>query len=104
MTSIVSREEMTLRKRRRIYLFVFNPTYTVSAGAFSLACEGSLTGGFAKTPDAHPDPLHTYMSISGFALTSALLGQGRREEWIKGLCPCLGLSVSAADGFTTDLA
>jgi hypothetical protein len=44
------------------------------------------------------------MSISGFALTSALLGQGRREEWIKGLCPSLGLSVSAADGFTTESA
>ena len=64
------------------------------AGAFSQACEGTETGGFAKVPDAHPDPLHTYMSISGFALTAALLGQDS-DGCVKGLCPSLGISLAA---------
>jgi len=84
--------------------------------SFSRLCEGQ-TGGFSKTPDASPDPLHTYMALSGFALTSSLLERAEREVQDKGsgdgveggggglerstkeLCAALGLSRAAAHGF-----
>ena len=91
-----------------VLMYVCMPElHLACAGAFSQACEGTQTGGFAKVPDAHPDPLHTYMSISGFALTAALLGQDSdrcvrdSDRWVKGLCPSLGISLTAAHGFAT---
>jgi geranylgeranyl transferase type-1 subunit beta len=36
--------------------------------AFLLLCESTTTGGFGKDPEAHPDPLHSYMSLAGLSL------------------------------------
>ena len=35
--------------------------------AFSLACQ-SAWGGFAKRPEVHPDPYHSFMALQGLAL------------------------------------
>jgi len=45
---------------------------------FVLTTQDPVTGGLAKWPDIHPDPLHTYLGLSGLALaepapSSALL-------------------------------
>ncbi|KAL7828429.1 hypothetical protein SRHO_G00320630 [Serrasalmus rhombeus] len=35
---------------------------------YILSTQDSLVGGFAKWPDSHPDPLHTYFGICGLSL------------------------------------
>jgi len=35
---------------------------------FVLSTQDPVTGGLAKWPDSHPDPLHTYLGLSGLAL------------------------------------
>ena len=55
---------------------------------------------YSKSPGVTPDPLHTYMSLSGFALAAAAASGGCvASEWIKELCPTLGMSVDAAGDF-----
>jgi len=40
---------------------------------FVLTTESPLTGGLAKWADTHPDPLHTYLGLSGLALAEPSL-------------------------------
>lgn len=47
---------------------------------FLLSNEDLLTGGFRKSQGAHPDPLHTYMSLAGLSL--------QREPGLAELDPC----------------
>ena len=35
---------------------------------FILSTQDGITGGLAKLPDCPPDPLHTYLGLSGLAL------------------------------------
>ena len=56
----------------------------------------------ATKTGATPDPLHTYMSLCGFALAqSVLVGREGDEScgWIKPVCPSLGFSMHAASLF-----
>lgn len=35
---------------------------------YVLSTQGEFTGGFAKQPDTHPDPLHSYLGLCGLSL------------------------------------
>jgi len=45
---------------------------------FVLTTQDSVTGGLSKWPDNHPDPLHTYLGLSGLALADPPLGYALR--------------------------
>ena len=58
---------------------------------FVMSTEGSVTGGFGKSPDAHPDPMHSYLGLCGLSiggeadlipLFSALNISKRTKEWL----------------------
>ena len=40
-----------------------------SVGQFVASCEKTYIGGFSKTPDAHPDILHSFYSLCYRSLT-----------------------------------
>ncbi|XP_039522169.1 geranylgeranyl transferase type-1 subunit beta isoform X3 [Pimephales promelas] len=54
---------------------------------YILSTQDRLVGGFAKWPDSHPDPLHTYFGICGLSL----LG----EADLRKVHPALNISVRA---------
>jgi len=45
---------------------------------FVLTTQDSITGGLSKWPDNYPDPLHTYLGLSGLALADPPLGYALR--------------------------
>jgi len=59
---------------------------------FTLSCEQDH-GGFSKTPDQHPDPLHTYLSLCGLSIGG--------EPNLKKINCALGFSEDAAKWFST---
>ena len=65
--------------------------------SFLCECESAGSGGFSKHIDCAPDPLHTYMTISGFVL-AASGDAGARWQGAKELCPSLGIPQAAAPG------
>ena len=75
--------------------------------SFSRLCEDDAAGGFSKTPDAAPDPLHTYMSISGFALTAPLMHRAEpecaQEDTDTACRRCEGGGGEALDGVAVDV-
>jgi geranylgeranyl transferase type-1 subunit beta len=62
--------------------------------AFSLACQQPV-GGFSKCEDAHPDLLHTYLSLAGLALLGC--------DGLAPLHPALNISQRAAEGLIVPL-
>ena len=88
---------------------------------FSKICQDKRLGGFSKQADCMSGPLHSYMSISGFALATVRAeirvqseggerqelewsgvveeerGADRQGMWIKELCSTLGISNTAAN-------
>ncbi|XP_064390160.1 geranylgeranyl transferase type-1 subunit beta-like [Halichondria panicea] len=60
---------------------------------YILSTQCSITGGFSKWPECHPDPLHTYLGLCGLSLNGE-----------KGVCPihaALNISQRAADWLKT---
>ncbi|XP_065104113.1 geranylgeranyl transferase type-1 subunit beta isoform X1 [Paramisgurnus dabryanus] len=70
-------------------LDVFQYTNFEKNRNYILSTQDRLVGGFAKWPDSHPDPLHTYFGICGLSL----LG----EEDLRKVHPALNISDRAFD-------
>ncbi|XP_051980910.1 geranylgeranyl transferase type-1 subunit beta [Xyrauchen texanus] len=56
---------------------------------YILSTQDRLVGGFAKWPDSHPDPLHTYFGICGLSLIG--------EPDLRKVHPALNISDRAFD-------
>lgn len=57
--------------------------------AFLYSTQDCITGGFSKWESSAPDPLHSYMGLSGLAMMN--------EPGVLGLFPALNISQRAAD-------
>jgi len=57
--------------------------------SYVLSTQGEYTGGFSKWPDAHPDPMHTYLGLCGLSLNG--------EPGLSPIHPALNISQRAAD-------
>nr|XP_055025087.1 geranylgeranyl transferase type-1 subunit beta isoform X2 [Misgurnus anguillicaudatus] len=70
-------------------LDVFQYTNFEKNRNYILSTQDRLVGGFAKWPDSHPDPLHTYFGICGLSLMG--------EEDLRKVHPALNISNRAFD-------
>uniref|UniRef100_A0A8C1VZK8 Geranylgeranyl transferase type-1 subunit beta n=1 Tax=Cyprinus carpio TaxID=7962 RepID=A0A8C1VZK8_CYPCA len=68
-------------------LDVFQYTNREKNRNYILSTQDRLVGGFAKWPDSHPDPLHTYFAICGLSLIG--------EADLQKVHPALNISVRA---------
>lgn len=68
-------------------LDVFQYTNFEKNRSYILSTQDRLVGGFAKWPDSHPDPLHTYFGICGLSLMG--------EVELQKVHPALNISVRA---------
>uniref|UniRef100_A0A8C1AHQ0 Geranylgeranyl transferase type-1 subunit beta n=1 Tax=Cyprinus carpio carpio TaxID=630221 RepID=A0A8C1AHQ0_CYPCA len=68
-------------------LDVFQYTNFEKNRSYILSTQDRLVGGFAKWPDSHPDPLHTYFGICGLSL----MGEAELQK----VHPALNISVRA---------
>ncbi|KAK7481336.1 hypothetical protein BaRGS_00027416 [Batillaria attramentaria] len=70
-------------------LGVLDLTNFLFSRSFVLSTQSPITGGLAKWPDSSPDPLHTYLGLSGLALMG--------EPGLAAMHSALNISQRAAD-------